>query len=164
MATCVKFYPQYLTSPRIYHYMSRGSGHLLLVGSGSEFSWPVRQLLHQELDSLHYGPDWVKRRDFESDVQRFSAQTRWVTEDQYHRLLGNLLWERANTVIWLDLPRRTVMWRVVRRSLRRASTRAELWNGNRERWRDWLQPDHPIRWAWLQFSRHRTQTTERPKN
>jgi adenylate kinase family enzyme len=120
-----------------------------------------RGLLHQELDALHHGPGWVKRPDFESDVRCFSAQPRWVTEDQYHRFLGDLLWERSDTVIWLDLPRRTVMWRVVRRSLRRAITQAELWNGNRERWRDWLQSDHPVRWAWSQFSRRRTQTAER---
>jgi hypothetical protein len=28
-----------------------------------------------------------------------------------------------------------------------ATTRRELWNGNRETFRDWLDPDHPIRWA-----------------
>jgi adenylate kinase family enzyme len=118
-------------------------------------------LRHHELDALHHGPGWVKRPDFESDVQRFSAQPRWVTEDQYHRLLGDLLWERADTVIWLDLPRRTVMWRVLRRSVLRAVTRAELWNGNRENWRDWVQPDHPIRQVWSHFYRRRTQTAQR---
>lgn len=49
-----------------------------------------------------------------------------MTEDQYHRILGDLLWERADTVIWLDLPRRTVMWRVVRRSVLRAVTDGRL--------------------------------------
>jgi adenylate kinase family enzyme len=60
-----------------------------------------------------------------------------VTEDQYSRFLGDLLWARADTVIWLDLPRRTVMWRVLRRSAVRAITRRELWNGNRDV-RHWL--------------------------
>lgn len=118
-------------------------------------------LAHYELDALHHGPGWVKRPQFESDVKEFSGQDRWVTEDQYHRLLGDLLWDRADTVIWLDLPRRTVMWRVVRRSVARAVTRRPLWNGNRESIRDWLDPDHPIRWAWSQFDRRRKETMER---
>ncbi|MCO6011063.1 hypothetical protein NE236_39520 [Actinoallomurus purpureus] len=114
-----------------------------------------------ELDALHHGPGWVKRPAFESDVKEFSARDRWVTEDQYHRALGDLLWERADTVVWLDLPRRTVMWRVVRRSIVRSVTRRPLWNGNRESFRDWLDADHPIRWAWSQYDRRRRETAER---
>lgn len=109
-------------------------------------------LPRHELDALHHGPGWVKRPEFEADVGAFTAGPRWVTEEQYHLLLGNLIWARADTLIWLDLPRRTVMWRVVRRSVRYAATRRELWNGNRERFRDWLKPQHPIRWAWSQHA------------
>ncbi|HXA62338.1 MAG TPA: hypothetical protein VNW94_24575 [Streptosporangiaceae bacterium] len=114
-----------------------------------------------ELDALHHGPGWVKRPEFESDVREFSAGTRWVTEDQYFGFLGDLLWERADTVIWLDLPHRTVMQRVVRRSLIRAVGRTELWNGNREGFRDWLDPGHPIRWSWSNYDRRRHKVTER---
>jgi adenylate kinase family enzyme len=110
---------------------------------------------------LHHGPAWVKRPEFEADVHRFSAEHRWVAEDQYHRALGDLLWERADTVIWLDLPRRTIMWRVVRRSVFRVLMRQELWNGNRENARDLLRSDHPIRWAWSQDRRRRAETAER---
>ncbi|WP_432921018.1 hypothetical protein ACQPZZ_21565 [Microbispora sp. CA-135349] len=118
-------------------------------------------LPRHELDALHHGPGWTKRPEFESDVERFSSQPRWVTEDQYHQFLHDLLWERADTVIWLDLPRRTVMHRVVRRSLAYALSRKELWNGNWERVRDWIDPGHPIRWAWSQHERRRTITVER---
>ena len=114
-----------------------------------------------ELDALHHGPGWVPRPEFEPDVRRFAVQDRWVTEDQYHRVLGDLLWEHADTVIWLDLPRRTIMWRVVRRSVSRAVTRRELWNGNREHWRDWLRADHPIRWAWSQAGPRSRETAAR---
>jgi adenylate kinase family enzyme len=114
-----------------------------------------------ELDALHHGPGWVKRQDFETDVDTFSAGPRWVTEDQYHTALGDLLWQRADTVVWLDLPRRTVMQRVVRRSVGRAVTRRELWNGNRESIRNWLDPEHPIRWAWSQHERRRRDTAGR---
>ncbi|WP_219470668.1 hypothetical protein [Nonomuraea rhizosphaerae] len=118
-------------------------------------------LPRHELDALHHGPGWVKRPEFESDVDGFSRGGRWVSEDQYHRALGDLLWERADTVVWLDLPRRTVMWRVVRRSVARAVSGRELWNGNREAWRDWLEPDHPVRWAWRHHGRRRRETAAR---
>lgn len=118
-------------------------------------------LPRRELDALHHGPGWTPRPEFASDVRRFAAEERWVTEDQYHGVLGDLLWERADTVIWLDLPRRTVMWRVVRRSVSRALTRRELWNGNRESARDWLRASHPIRWAWSQAGSRREATAAR---
>lgn len=44
-----------------------------------------------ELDAFHHGPGWVKRPEFEDEVAAFAAQPRWVTEDQYHHLLGDLL-------------------------------------------------------------------------
>lgn len=118
-------------------------------------------LPRHELDALHHGPGWTRRPEFEADVDRFSSQPRWVTEDQYHSVLGDLLWGRADTVVWLDLPRRTVMQRVVRRSVAYALLRTELWNGNRESVRDWLDPGHPIRWAWSQYERRRAETLER---
>lgn len=118
-------------------------------------------LPHHELDALHHGPGWVKRPQFEAEVEAFSAGPRWVTEEQYHAYLGDLLWQRADTLIWLDLPRATVMWRVVRRSLRRAVTRQDLWNGNREGFRDWLSPEHPIRWAWAHHARKQRAAAER---
>jgi len=118
-------------------------------------------LPHHELDALHHGPGWTKRPEFESDVATFSSEPRWVTEAQYHSLLHDLLWQRADTVVWLDLPRRTVIQRVVRRSVVRAVTRRELWNGNRESFRDWFDPEHPIRWAWSQYARKRTDTMRR---
>ncbi|MER6171630.1 hypothetical protein [Streptosporangium sp. NPDC001681] len=114
-----------------------------------------------ELDALHHGPGWGKRPEFVSDVEAFSAGPRWVTEDQYHGALGDLLWRRADTVIWLDLPRSAIMLRVVRRSIVRAVTRRELWNGNRESFRDWLDAGHPIRWAWSQYERRRDETADR---
>ena len=42
------------------------------------------------------------------------------------------VWQRADTVVWLDLPRRIVMRQVVSRTFRRSILREELWNGNRE--------------------------------
>jgi hypothetical protein len=44
----------------------------------------------------------------------------------------DLIWERAEMVIWLDYAFPVVFWRLLTRTIRRAITREELWNGNRE--------------------------------
>jgi adenylate kinase family enzyme len=106
-----------------------------------------RQLPYTELDSLFHGPGWVPRAEFEDDVRAVVAGDRWVTEWQYSQVRPLLL-ARADTLVWLDFGRRTVMHRVLRRSLRRALLREPIFNGNTEGLRNWLDPGHPIRWAW----------------
>ena len=63
--------------------------------------------------------------------------------------------ERATTVAWLDYSRARVMPRVIRRSVSRAVTRRELWNGNRENPREWVRAEHPIRYSWANHARKR---------
>ena len=65
--------------------------------------------------------------------------------------------ERATTVVWLDYSRPRMMQQVIRRSVGRAITRRELWNGNREDALEWFKADHPIRWAWSQHARKRVE-------
>lgn len=68
------------------------------------------------------------------------------------------VWERADTVVWLDLPRHEVMRQVIGRTLRRTVTREELWNGNREPlsnlWR-WDPAQNIMRWAWTSHKKYR---------
>lgn len=109
---------------------------------------------HVELDALHHGPDWSVRPQFEADVAAFSAQPAWTTEWQYSRVRGLLL-DRAELLVWLDLPRRVVMRRVIARTLRRRLGRQRLWNGNVEPpLRTILtDSDHIVRWAWRTHAR-----------
>jgi adenylate kinase family enzyme len=116
---------------------------------------------HYELDALHHGPAWTKRPSFEADVRAFSATDEWVTEDQYHRFIDDLLWARADTVVWLDLGRPVVMVRLVRRTVTRAVSRSELWNGNRETWRNWFSAGHPLPWTWVNFHARRRDIDDR---
>jgi len=104
-------------------------------------------LPYVELDSLYHGPGWVPRPEFLDDVRAVAAGSRWVSEWQYAPARPVLL-ERADTLIWLDLPRFTVIQRVLRRSFRRAAWSEPFFNGNTETFRSWLDPEHPIRWAW----------------
>ena len=44
--------------------------------------------------------------------------------------------DRADTIVWLDLPTRVWLPRLIRRTWRRVMGRETLWNGNTEHWRD----------------------------
>ena len=98
--------------------------------------------------------------EFRSDLEtRLSgAKQGWVTCGHYGRLAGDMHLKKANTIVWLDLPRRTVMTRVIRRTIRRVLTREELWNGNKEPWTNlyhWDPELNIIRWSWVTHPEHR---------
>jgi hypothetical protein len=93
---------------------------------------------HVELDALNWGPNWT---DASAEVLRARvaealSSPGWVVDGSYHGKLGDSVLERADFIVWLDLPFRTVARRIWSRTLRRIRTREELWAGNRETWRD----------------------------
>jgi adenylate kinase family enzyme len=110
------------------------------------------RITHVELDAVFHQPGWTPLSDeaFAARVASVAEQEAWVVCGNY-RLVADLLLARADTAILFDLPRRIVMTRIVRRTLRRVVRRQELWNGNRERWRNLfrLDPEESvIAWAW----------------
>lgn len=113
-----------------------------------------------EMDATWHGPGWTRKSGHEGEVGDALSGSGWVTDSVGYEPTRALLWARLDTVVWLDLPRRQVMFRVVRRSFVRASLRRELWNGNRESFRGWVRPDHPVRWAWSQHAERRRQVAE----
>jgi adenylate kinase family enzyme len=114
-----------------------------------------RGLRHVELDALFHGPSWTPRPSFVADVDCATAEDGWVVDGNYSPV-RELLWARADTVVWLDLPRLHVEVQVVRRSLVRWLRREELWNGNREPSPlEWIDPEHPVRWSWTKHAQYR---------
>ena len=111
---------------------------------------------HVEIDALFHGPGWVPRSSFADDVDAFTSQPTWVTEWQYSSARP-LLVDRADLLVWLDLPFRVTLRRLVRRTVRRRFSSEPLWNGNREAplHRFLLDRDHVVRWAIR--TRHRLQ-------
>ena len=114
-----------------------------------------------ELDSIYHQPDWTSlpAEEFRDRIDRVTSTGGWVVDGNYSSV-RHLVWGRADTVVWLDLPRRTVMRQILWRSTRRAALRVELWNGNRERWRNLFSRDphnSVIMWAWRKHSEYRHQ-------
>ena len=67
-----------------------------------------------------------------------------MIDGTYRNKLGDLVLERADAIIWLDLPMRVWLPRLLRRTARRIARREELWNGNRETLRDQLTPSTSV--------------------
>jgi adenylate kinase family enzyme len=134
--------------------------------SGSGKSTLARELAarlgvpHLELDSVYHQPGWepLPEDEFRRLVTAKTNEDGWVIDGNYSAV-RSIVWTRADTVVWLDPPRLTVMRRVAWRTVRRAVTRQELWNGNREPLSNFLTWDPEksvISWAWHSHAKYRT--------
>jgi adenylate kinase family enzyme len=105
---------------------------------------------HLELDSVFHQPDWqpLDAGEFRRIVSDFTAAEAWVVDGNYSAV-RDIVWARADTVVWVDPPRHRVMRQLVARTLRRMATKEELWNGNQERWRYLFRREESIiLYAW----------------
>lgn len=87
-----------------------------------------------ELDALVHGPGWVETPDddLRRQLEPVLASDGWVIDGTYRRKLGDLVLRSADTVVWLDLPIRVWLPRLIRRTWRRVRGREQLWNDNTE--------------------------------
>lgn len=117
-----------------------------------------------ELDSIAHQPNWQRlpKPEFVARVSDLIATDGWVVDGNYGAVQSQV-WSRADTVVWFDLPRRTVMRQVITRTVRRGLLRQELWNGNRESLANLYKMDPEesvIRWAWTKHDTYRTRYAE----
>ena len=122
-----------LVAARIVVKGASGSGKTTLAGRLAE----QLGLPHVELDALHHGPNWSEPplAEFRRRVAEATTGDRWVVDGNYDGKVGDILVERADLVVWLDPPLRTILGRLLRRTLSRNRMETELWAGNRETWR-----------------------------
>ena len=90
-----------------------------------------------ELDALHHGPGWTEAtaEELRTKVEPILATDAWVIDGGYQGKIGTIVQDAADTIVWLDLPRRVWLPRLIRRTTVRIVRREELWNGNRESFR-----------------------------
>jgi len=70
----------------------------------------------------------------------------WVIDGGYRAKLGDLVIRNADLVVWLDLPLRVWLVRLLRRTTGRVLRREELWNGNRETLRNVIFSRESLLW------------------
>ncbi|MET7337877.1 hypothetical protein [Nonomuraea sp. NPDC005650] len=142
---------------------------ILVVGiSGAGKSTMARALSsrlavpYHEMDALYFaGPGWAVNERFPDQVAEIARTRAWVFDSYGYPEVRDLLWEHADTVVWLDYPRRVIMPRILRRSLRRTLLREPIFNGNRETVAEWFRRDHPAWWAWSQHAARQTDIQQR---
>lgn len=109
-----------------------------------------------EMDALAItGPGWQDNPRLAEDVSQISSGASWIFDSLGYPDVRDLLWTRADTVVWLDYPRPVVMRRVLRRSAARTLLRRRIFGGNVETLAGWFSADHPAWWAWSQYANRR---------
>ena len=149
---------------------------IVVVGtSGSGKTTLARQIgaaldiPHVELDALHWGPNWTETPADELRASLIAATPgpEWVVDGNYSKARP-ALWPRANTIVWLDYSLPVLVWRILKRTLGRVFLRTELWNGNRESFRQsFFTRNSIIYWVFATYKRRRKEYPElfaRPEN
>ncbi|MGA7938063.1 MAG: AAA family ATPase [Kovacikia sp.] len=138
------------------------SQRIAIVGtSGSGKTTLARQisqqldLPHIELDALHWEPNWLEAPTevFQSRVKEALKEDRWVVDGNYSKV-RNLVWSRADTLVWLDYSFPVVLQRILKRTLWRVATRQKLWNGNREGLRETFSQNSIVLWVFRTHWKH----------
>jgi adenylate kinase family enzyme len=92
-----------------------------------------------ELDALYWHPGWqaAPEAEFHAKLTAAVSGDGWVVAGAYHRHTSLLVWPRAQTVIWLDMPLPLVIARILWRSWWRSRKKELLWGTNTHRF--WKQ-------------------------
>lgn len=119
------------------------------------------QIPHIELDALYWDPNWteVPLENFRNRVAQHVAEPAWVVDGNYSRV-RDLVWDQADTLIWLDYGLALILARLLKRTVRRIWFREILWSGNRETFRGaFFSRDSLLWWAVKTFGRRRREYT-----
>lgn len=103
---------------------------------------------HVELDAIHWEPNWTEIPTplFRERLTPALSGNSWVVDGNYSQV-RDIIWSRADTVVWLDYSLPVVLHRLVRRTFRRVVAREQLWNGNRETLATTFSRDSVVLWA-----------------
>ncbi len=138
---------------------------VLIIGCGGSGKTTFAQRLGAmlglpviHLDAHYWRSGWVAApaEEWARTVERFAAEPSWVMDGNYGGTLDTRL-AACDTVIFLDLPRRVCLWRIVKRWLRyRGRSRPDIAPGCPEQL-SW----EFIAWVWSYRKTRRPKILER---
>jgi adenylate kinase family enzyme len=145
---------------------------VVVVGTtGSGKTWLAHQLAvrlgvpHVELDALHWEPNWTgaQTSTLRARTARAVSGDGWVVDGNYGKL-RDMIWPRAEVLVWLDYSLPVILRQLARRTMRRIVRHEELWSGNRESVRTtFFSRDSLFLWALQTYRRHRREYTDLPR-
>ncbi len=110
---------------RIYILGTAGSGKTVLAKEISH-AFKIR---HYDLDNLFWVRKYDKKRN-EKDRKKLlkiiCKNKQWVIEGVYASWVDDAI-KKSDLVIWLDISRHTITWRIIRRFLKRRQKHKESW-------------------------------------
>jgi adenylate kinase family enzyme len=135
-----------------------GSGKTTLANRIAQYL----EIPHVELDALFWTPGWVPvpQDQFCDRVAQALRGDAWATDGNYHAV-RDIVWNRADTLVWLDYALPVVMGRIIWRTFRRVVAREALWNGNRETFAEaFLSRNSIVLYALRSYRRRRREYSE----
>lgn len=132
-----------------------GSGKTTLARQVSQ----ILGITHIELDMLHWEANWLEVPDEvmqERVIQALSSNS-WVVDGNYSQV-RDIIWTKADTVVFLDYSFLVVMNRLLRRTFWRSITQQEVCNCNRESLKKaFFSRDSILFWMLQTYSKNRKQ-------
>src|SRR5215472_7653599 len=116
----------------------RSAKKILVIGPGGSGKSTLASRLSEmlgirviHLDSLYWHPGWIEppKDQWTATVDRLLEGETWIIDGNYSRTLERRL-AACDTVIFLDFPRTTCVWRVIKRQVRyRKAKRPDMAEG-----------------------------------
>jgi len=154
------------------HRIARPGRRIVVVGTSGSGKSFVAQRLASALnlayicnDAIIWRAQWTPtpRPQRFCEFEQATGAPGWTYDgnvgslhDQEHMLIL----QRADTLVWLDLPKLDVMRQLIVRTLRRTWHREVLWHGNTENWRtSFASPQSILLWSWRTHALRQRQFT-----
>ena len=137
-----------------------GSGKSTLAGELSR----RLHIPHIELDALFWEPDWKEsdREITRARVREIARSDAWIVDGNYS-FLRDILWPRAEALVWLDYPLPLIFWRLWWRTWKRVLKKELLWGMNTERLGpQFFSKDSLFLWALKSNGRNKKNYTNLP--
>lgn len=115
-----------------------------------------------DLDYLHWEPNWTEAPDevFRERVEKAVSVESWVVAGNYH-VVRDLIWPKAQVIIWLDYPFQVVFWRLLKRTTKRVLFKEKLFSDNVENFWTQIQfwsQDSLFNWLFKTYWRRKRET------
>jgi adenylate kinase family enzyme len=144
-------------------------GHrIIVVGTSGSGKTYVAKRLAEVLgltyicsDAIIWRANWIQT-ELAEQVEEYDQATRansWAIDRNVGSLKAPndlMILDRADTLVWLDLPRLEAYRQVLLRTIRRAWTQEPMWHGNCESWRlSFFSRDSILLWAVKTYAQRR---------